>query len=179
MSLSIVSAMTKDGIIGIENELPWGQSFKEDLKRFKKITMGELYGGYPCVIMGRKTFDSLSRKPLKGRTNIVLTKSIVRAYDTPNIHSIEKVVYVNSVSSMLDYLDIEYIPSAFVIGGSSIYKQLLPYCNKMYLTVIDQPYSGNVRFPDYTTSEWEVVHKEPFVSGLFSGSFINLERSEL
>jgi len=130
--LSLIAAVGKNNELGKGNDLIW--HFKEDMKFFKETTMGS------AVIMGRKTFDSLP-KALPGRKNIVITKS--KSY-TP-----EDATVVHSIEAALKAAGEE----AFVIGGASIYKALLPLCKKLYLTEIDAECpDADVYFPGFDKS---------------------------
>lgn len=129
MNLSIIVAMTKDGIIGLYNQLPW--HLAEDLKRFKQITMG-----HP-LIMGRKTHESIGR-PLVGRTNIVLTRD-------PN-YKANGVIVARNLEDALRYASTD--TEAFVIGGAEIYKQAYPLAHTLYVTLILDRFEGDVFFPE-------------------------------
>lgn len=139
--ISIIAAIAKNGIIGKDNDLPW--DLKEDMKRFKKITLGK------PVIMGRKTFESIG-KPLPKRENIVLTrKKELKFPGCKTFNSIEKVLQF-----VKDY------PEAMVIGGASIYKQFLPFAKKMYLTIIDKEFKGDTYFPTYNKNNWKEIERK-------------------
>ena len=130
--INIIVAMNKDGIIGLNNDLPWKLS--QDLKYFKNATSNS------TVVMGRKTYESIG-KPLPNRKNIVLTR------DT-NL----KIEGVEICHSVLDILkrSYEYInENIFIIGGSEIYKLFLPYVNKMYITMINEEVEGDTYFPEF------------------------------
>lgn len=130
--LSLIAAIGKNYELGKSNDLIW--HFKEDMKFFKETTMGA------AVIMGRKTFESLP-KALPGRKNIVITKSAD--------YNPEGVTVVNSVADALK----EAGDNAFVIGGASVYKALLPQCERLYLTEIDSECSdAEVFFPRFDKS---------------------------
>ena len=133
--------MDKKGLIGANNKLPW--HLPEDLKRFKKITMG-----HP-IIMGRKTFESIGRV-LPGRKNIVITRDTSYAMDGVSVfHSISEVIN-----------EIKNEDESFVIGGSEIYSMFLPHIQKWYLTVIEHTFKGNVYLPKIDFSSWKVLDNE-------------------
>lgn len=141
--LSIIVAIANDNVIGKDNKLIW--HIPEDLKRFKKITTGNK------IIMGRKTFESLGRI-LPNRKHIILCNDMDMNIDDENVTVLEDI-------SMLD----EYIKSdeeCFVIGGATIYKLLMPYANKLYITKINQDFVGDVYFPEINKDEWEPVKVE-------------------
>jgi len=141
--LSIIVAVAKNNVIGKDNKLIW--HLPEDLKRFKKITTGK------NIIMGRKTFESLGRV-LPNRRHIILCNDMELNIDNENVEVLEDI-------SMLD----KYINSNeenFVIGGATIYKLLMPYCNKLYITHIDEEFDGDVYFPDIDENIWKAVEEE-------------------
>ena len=140
--LSIIVAVAKNNVIGKSNELLW--RLPNDLKNFKEITMGH------TIIMGRKTFESLP-KILPGRKHIVLTR------DKSAISQNRMVEVFNSVEALLDSLNpqVEY----FVIGGGEIYKALMPYCEKLYLTKVKGTFQGDTYFPEIDNSKWKEISK--------------------
>lgn len=138
-SLSCVVAVAKNNIIGNNNQLLWHIS--DDLKRFKQLTSGS------TVIMGRKTYESLKIKPLPNRKNIILTSN--KHFDAPNcvvIHSIEDCA-----------LHLIQNQENFVIGGGEIYNLMLPYCQRIYLTLVHQDFEGDTRFPHLDNKQWQVI----------------------
>lgn len=128
MSLSIIVAKASNNAIGKDNALLWHLS--DDLKRFKKLTMG-----HP-IIMGRKTFESLPGV-LPGRVHYVLTGN--KDYKAP-----EGVLLFHDVKSLM-----ESLPEGenFVIGGEHMYKALLPYAGALYITEVEKPFDGDAFFP--------------------------------
>jgi len=141
--LSIIVAIAKNNVIGKDNKLIW--HLPEDLKRFKELTTGK------NIIMGRKTFESLGRV-LPNRKHIVLTNNKDFKYDNPNVE------IVNSIEDLKKY--IEDKEEHFVIGGASIYRMLMPYSNKMYITKIEEEFVGDTFFPEINEEEWEIVGNE-------------------
>ncbi|HHZ69791.1 MAG TPA: type 3 dihydrofolate reductase [Methylococcaceae bacterium] len=138
MKLSIIVAMANNRVIGCDNQMPWHLS--ADLKKFKKITMGK------PILMGRKTFESIGR-PLPGRTNIIISSN--NAYSPPGCQ-----VFSSIKSALKAYGNVEEI---MVIGGSSIYKTLLPLTDRIYLTQIISTFEGDVFFPEMDESQWREV----------------------
>lgn len=170
MDLIIVSAMTRvDNVIGCNNQLPWGKRLKNDLKRFKEMTSG-LTGHPNCVIMGRKTFESIE-KPLEGRLNIVLSKN--NMYDLVSRDE-DNLVVVDSVEHAIHYLYCIEKTGAFIIGGEQVFKEFLPYCKKMYLTIVDQEFKGDAHFPKFNRDEWSLNFSKFFTEDDLSGEYINL-----
>ncbi len=138
--LSIIVAIAKNNVIGKDNKLIW--HIPEDLKRFKKITTGN------TIIMGRNTFSSLGRV-LPNRKHVVLTRSNIKISDDPNVEM------AHGIEDIKKY--IEDGKEHFVIGGAAIYKLLMPYCNKMYVTQIDKEFTGDAYFPKIEKDEWEEI----------------------
>jgi dihydrofolate reductase len=139
-----VVAVARNGVIGRQGALPWRVS--SDLKRFKQITMGK------PVIMGRKTWESLPRRPLPGRLNIVITRD--RQYRA------EGAVVAASVVEALAQAQQVASDEICVIGGSDIFRQMLPMADRLYLTEVDLAPDGDVHFPPLDRSEWREVSRE-------------------
>lgn len=143
-----------NAIVAVDNNWGIGSNNKllanipEDMKFFKEKTMNSI------VIIGRKTYESLPKKPLPNRTNVVITSNI----DKENVLEVKKdgVVYVNmdTLKSILPYISI----NTFIIGGGMIYKELLPYCEQVYVTHIYKTYdNADTFFPNIDDMpEWEV-----------------------
>ncbi len=145
MTLSIIVAMTEERVIGKDNHLPW--YLPEDLKRFKKITMG-----HP-IIMGRKTYESIG-KPLPGRTNIVLTKN-------PDFHP-DGVLVAQTLENAIQLAQSHAGgEESFVIGGETVFRAALPKANRLYLTLIHQKFSGDTWFPSVNIQKEFPIEKEP------------------
>lgn len=141
--LSIIVAKAKNNIIGKDNQLIW--HLPEDLKRFKRLTTGH------TIIMGRKTFESLGRV-LPNRHHVILCNDAQMKIDDENVEILDDI-------SKLD----KYINDSdehFVIGGATMYRLLMPYCTKMYITEINQEFEGDVSFPEINLNEWKVIEKE-------------------
>jgi len=129
--VSLIAAIGKNREIGKDNQLLWHIS--DDLKRFKALTTG-----HP-VIMGRKTFESIGR-PLPNRTNIVVTRN------ADWVH--QEVLVAHTMEEALS-LAAEHGSEAFVIGGEEIYKQAIPFADKLYLTLIEDEKEADAFFPEY------------------------------
>ena len=136
--LSIIVAVAKNNVIGKDNKLIW--HLPEDLKRFKRITSGK------NIIMGRKTFESLGRI-LQNRKHIILCNDMEMNIDD------ERVVVLDDISKLKEYVDSD--EENFVIGGATIYKLLIPMCDKLYITHIDEEFDGDVYFPKIDLSIWK------------------------
>ena len=141
--LSIIVAKANNNVIGKDNKLIW--HLPEDLKRFKKLTTGH------NIIMGRKTFESLG-KVLPNRYHIILCND--KELDIKN----ENVEVLDDISLLDKYINDD--KENFVIGGATMYKLLMPYCKKMYITEINQDFEGDVYFPEIDMNKWKVVKRE-------------------
>jgi dihydrofolate reductase len=137
----LVAAVAANGIIGRDGKLPW--HLPEDLKHFKRVTMG-----HP-VIMGRKTWESL-KGPLPGRENIVITRQArYEAAGAAVASSLEAALALCSGESI-----------ACVIGGEQVFKDSLPVASSLVLTEIKQDFEGDTRFPAYDRSKWKEAQRE-------------------
>jgi dihydrofolate reductase len=145
--ISLIYAQSRNGVIGRDGGLPWHIS--SDLKRFKELTMGK------PVIMGRKTWDSLPRRPLVGRVNIVVTRQRDFA-DTG-------AVVANSLDQALRAAG--DTPEICVIGGAEIYRLFLPLAQRIYLTEVDLEVAGNALAPILKIGEWKLVSSEHLAKG--------------
>ncbi len=142
MQISIIAAMSENGIIGSNNKLPW--HLPEELKYFRKVTTGK------PIIMGRKTFESMGSKPLPNRTNIILTR-------TPHF-SVTGCMVVDSVEDALKVaLGHEEV---MIIGGGEIYKLFLPLVSRLYLTLVHQNFSGDTHFPPILWEDWNLISED-------------------
>ncbi|MDO5517261.1 MAG: dihydrofolate reductase [Clostridium sp.] len=138
--LSLIVAIADENVIGKDNKLIWHIS--EDLKRFKAITSGHK------MLMGRKTFESLPGV-LPNREHIIITRNKDFSVDS------ERVSVIHDLDSFIN----EYKSSdeeVFVIGGAEIYKELLPYCNKLYLTRIHNSFEGDTFFPEVNLDDYTI-----------------------
>ena len=141
--LSIIVAIANNNVIGKDNKLIW--HLPEDLKRFKNITTGH------TIIMGRKTFESLGRV-LPNRKHVILCNDMELNIDNENV------IVLEDISLLKEYIDSE--EENFVIGGATIYKLLLPFAQKMYITKIDEDFVGDVYFPKINEEEWKIIQEE-------------------
>jgi dihydrofolate reductase len=160
MIISIIVAMDKKGVIGLEGDLPWRLS--ADLQHFKAITMGK------PLIMGRKTHESIGR-PLPGRKNIVLTRA--------NDFDAEGCTIVHSLDDAFQAAgDVDEV---MIMGGSGIYDQALARAERLYLTEVHADVSGDVYFPEFDKGKWLEIEREGHPADEkndFDYSFVILER---
>lgn len=130
MKLSLIAAMARDRVIGHNNQMPW--HMPADLAHFKKVTLGK------PVIMGRKTFDSIGRL-LPGRRNIIISRQVKPAGLAADwVHSLEQALALVAAE-----------PEVMVIGGAELYRQSLPFADRLYLTEFELSVPGDAFFPDY------------------------------
>lgn len=142
MKISIIAAMTKERIIGQGNKMPW--HIPAELQNFKDLTMGK------PMIMGRATFDSIGRRLLPGRKTIILTRDrnlIENGFSIAN--SIENALCAAG-----------NVDEIMIVGGAGIYKHFLPIANKMYLSIINANYPGDVFFPEYDAAQWQIITEQ-------------------
>ena len=144
--ISMIAAVDENNGLGKNNELLW--SYPEDMKFFKKMTMGKV------VVMGRKTYESIG-KTLKGRTNIVISRDW--RFNPEGVH----VMRLESVCSM-SMVD----TSIIVIGGGEIYRQMLPYATTIYLTRIPGNYEADTFFPEMSMGVWKLTNSRDGNHGL-------------
>jgi len=155
MIISIIAAMDEDRIIGRGNRLPW--HLPVDLKRFRMLTLG-----HP-IIMGRKTYESIG-KPLDGRKNIVITRQA--GYQAKGC------IVVHELRSAFEACgDVE---EAFVLGGETLFRDVLPVADKVYLTVVRTRVEGDARFPAIP-DELELVSRQE-AQDVFPLEFLLYER---
>jgi dihydrofolate reductase len=140
MMVSLIAAMAKNRAIGLGNGLPW--HLPPDLRRFKALTTGH------TLIMGRKTFETL-RGPLPWRTTIVVTRR--EDYAPPGV------LVARSIGEALSLAEGDEV---FVAGGEDIFRQTLDRADRLYLTRIDQDFSGDTFFPEFDESAWRLVERE-------------------
>lgn len=140
--VNIIVAADRNWAIGKNNRLMW--SIPSDMKFFRDTTRGNI------VIMGRKTLESFPQgQPLKNRVNIVITKN--------KDYKVKDAVVVHGITEALNEAK-KYEGDIFVIGGESIYRAMLPYCQRAYVTRIDHVFDADTYFPDLDADEdWEMT----------------------
>lgn len=160
MKISLIVAAATNNVIGRDGKLPWHIS--EDLKRFKKLTIGR------PVIMGRLTFESIG-KPLPERRNIVISSR-----EGLTIDGCEVVTSPDEALALAGDVD-----EVVVIGGGAVYEQMLPRANRIYMTRVHASVDGDTCFPQLDDAEWRIVAQEDFPadeSRKIGFSFITLDR---
>jgi len=146
IKISLIAAIDNNNAIGKDNQLLF--KIKEDLERFKKITTNNV------VIMGRKTRDSLPKKFLPNRSNIIISKN-EKASRIVNSDSNSIIEIYNDIETVIKKFE-NYEKELFIIGGASIYEQFLPYANKIYITKIYSEVNGADKFFPKIDSNFEI-----------------------
>lgn len=144
MKTSLIVAVSLNGVIGIDNQLPW--HLPEDLKYFKSVTMGK------PLIMGRKTYDSIGR-PLPGRTNIVVTRDQGwHAEGVEVARSLQQAMTLGRLACARSEAG-----EIMVIGGEQIYQLTLPAADRLYITEVQAEVEGDAFFPPLDNSQWQQI----------------------
>ena len=147
MKLAMIAAVAENNAIGINNKMPW--YLPGDLRYFKAVTMGK------PVIMGRKTFDSL-RKPLPGRTNIVITRDESWNHEGVKVvHSLDDAIELAEDISLINGNE-----EVMIIGGEQIYRMALEKADRLYLTRVYQPFGGDAFFPELDDRQWQETSRQ-------------------
>jgi dihydrofolate reductase len=156
MIISLIAAMDLDRAIGRENRLPW--HLPKDLERFRTLTVG-----HP-VIMGRKTFESIGRT-LPGRTNIIITRQ--------EAFSAEGAVIVHDLQTA--FAECGDADEVFVLGGAEIFREAMPFADRIYLTIVHTRIQGDAFFPELPPV-FSLIKSEP-ADDVFQIDFAVYERT--
>lgn len=145
MIISLIAALTKNGVIGKNNDLPW--HLPDDMKYFMQTTKGH------HVIMGRKNYESIPEKfrPLPNRINLVVTRRV--GFPAPGcrvVHSVEQAMEVARNNNETEL---------FIIGGAEIYRDGFKHAHKLYLTEIDTTLEGDTFFPPFDKQQWREISR--------------------
>ncbi|MBO9710780.1 MAG: dihydrofolate reductase [Caulobacter sp.] len=146
-------ARSLNGVIGRDNDLPW--RLKSDLAIFKACTLGK------PVIMGRKTWDSLPRKPLPGRMNLVLSRD--GSFDPKGAVACESLL--EALQMAKEQAAEDGVDEVCVIGGRALFEAALPKARRLYLTEVQAQVEGDVTFPAFDESAWSEVRREEHPAG--------------
>ena len=153
LRVTLIVAVAANGVIGNHGKVPW--HIREDLQRFKRLTMG-----HP-IVMGRKTWESIGRA-LPGRESVVVTRQEGYRAEGATV-----------VASLAEALATR--PDAFVIGGGEIYREALPLADRVELTQVHAVFEGDTTFPPLGP-DWIEVAREEYPEGQPSFAFVTLER---
>jgi dihydrofolate reductase len=159
--VSLVLAMASNGVIGDKGGIPW--RIPEDMKRFRALTIGK------PIIMGRKTWDSFPKKPLPGRTNIVITRDTDWRADGALV--------IHSLDDALTLAQQENPGEIAIIGGAEIYRAALPHATRIHLTEVHTNADGDTRMVPFDQKIWRETTREDHATpdGL-RYSYVTLER---
>jgi dihydrofolate reductase len=141
MTISIIVAASLNNAIGKNNDLLW--KLPNDMKHFKNVTWAM------PIIMGRKTFDSMSGKPLNGRLNIVITRQ--EDWNSEGAFKVDSLYKALEMVQKNDYKEV------FIIGGGEIYKAALTIADKVYLTRVETEIEGDTFFPVLNEGNWMLI----------------------
>ena len=146
MIIAMIAALSKNRVIGKDNDLPW--KLPDDMKFFMEKTKDH------HTIMGRKNYDSIPQKfkPLPHRTNIVVTRQ--KNFKAPGC------IVVDRLEKGLSIAKENHEIEAFIIGGAEIYKLGLPYATRLYLTEIDAEIEGDTFFPEFDKQQWKETSRK-------------------
>lgn len=148
--VSIVVARARNGVIGRSGSLPW--TLRDDLAFFKSLTSGA------PIVMGRHTWESLPKRPLPGRDNIVMTRDWTYAAEGARVYS----SLTPALQAARAIARRKGVPQVFVIGGAYVYEAALPMADRIYLTEVDAAPDGDVMMPDFDESEFTETERESF-----------------
>ena len=141
--LSIIVAASENNVIGRDNQLVW--KLPEDTLFFKNMTWG-----FP-ILMGRKSFEALDKKPLRGRFNIVITRN--SSYDTGS----KDVPVVPDLAAAIRLAEKQEAKEIFIGGGAEIYRESLPLCDRIYMTRVKTVIAGDAFFPEIPADLFELI----------------------
>jgi dihydrofolate reductase len=144
MKLSLIVAVSRNNVIGINNQLPW--HLPEDLRYFKSVTMGK------PIVMGRKTYDSIGRA-LPGRTNIVITRD--EAWSAPGVEVAQTLERALKLAEQA--CEAAGASEVMVIGGEQIYRMTIDFADRLYLTQVEAEVEGDAFFPEISSEAWHQV----------------------
>ncbi|MBV9576155.1 MAG: dihydrofolate reductase [Gammaproteobacteria bacterium] len=159
--ISVIVAIGENRVIGKNNQLPW--HLPADLKRFKELTTGH------AILMGRKTYESIGRA-LPNRSNIIISRN-------PQLMA-NGCIVVSSLQEAIQKAISEKNGEIFIIGGSEIYRQSLPYADRLYLTIVHHHFEGDAFFPELDESKWQEIERTDLPADAlhaYAYSFLTLE----
>lgn len=139
MGITMIWAMSANGVIGRDNGMPW--RLPKDMDFFKAQTTGH------TIIMGRKTWESLRGRALPNRRNVVLTRQALELPGAEVIHSV------------MDGVELAKEEELFVIGGAKVYEEFLPYADQLIVTRIRETIDGDTYMPDINWDEWDLTEE--------------------
>jgi dihydrofolate reductase len=156
MIISIIVAVSKNNVIGYKGRLPW--RIPGERKRFRDLTLGK------TVIMGRRSYEEIGR-PLPERKNIIISRE--------GRYIAENCITVKTLQEALEFAKNE--DEVFIAGGGELFKDVLPYTDRIYLTVIDKEFEGDVFFPPIDENEFRKTY-EKRIEGEIPYTYYTFER---
>lgn len=167
--VAIIVAVAQNGVIGGNNQLLW--HLPADMKHFKTITTGH------TVVMGRKTYESIGR-PLPNRVNVVISRNPdFKVEGCTLVASLEEAITPQSLNTHHSILTLH--TTIFIIGGAEIYRQALPFTDKIYLTEVKASFEGDTYFPILNPEEWQEIARNPHTAdekNLYDYDFVEIVR---
>ena len=145
MTVTILAAVARNGVIGVGGGMPW--QLPDEQALFKELTLGHV------LVMGRRTFDSIGR-PLPGRTTIVVTRNPQWQFPSEHVLRASSLPEALAAAAELD-------EEVFVVGGARVYAEALPGADRLALTFVDAEPDGDTFFPDVDWSDWAEVARRP------------------
>lgn len=151
MGITIIVAMTKDGVIGKGGQIPW--HIPEDMKLFKSLTEGN------TVIMGKTTWLSLPEKfrPLPKRYNIIVSTTLPKQNGATVCRNMEEAIEEANTNGK----------EIYCIGGAQVYFSMLPLADSMCISWVRKSYEGDIHFPEFNLEEWKVEEAKEFPDFVF------------
>jgi dihydrofolate reductase len=150
--LSIVAARARNGVIGRSGALPW--RLRSDMALFKATTMSK------PVLMGRKTWDSLPKRPLPGRANFVLSRD--GSFEPKGAVVCER--FAEALAMAREQAEEDGVEEVCVIGGTTLFELTLPKARRIYLTEVEAEVEGDALFPEFDAGKWREVRRESHVA---------------
>ena len=144
MTVTLVAAIARNGVIGADGGIPW--HLPDDQRRFKELTIGHV------LVMGRVTYESIGR-PLPGRTTVVVTRSAGWSAGDDGVLVAPSVAEALALAATVD-------EEVFVVGGTRVYEEALPFADRLELTWVDAEPEGDARFPAVDWAAWREVTRE-------------------
>lgn len=166
--ISIVAALSEKNVIGKDNKIPW--HIKEDLVRLKNLTIGHV------TILGKNTFTSmLAYYEKSGKPTMSMRTHIVVTTDTQFQIKKEYGFVAHSIDDALTLAKEKETEEIFIIGGAKIFEQMIPFSDRLYLTIVKGNFDGDTFFPDYSQFS-KVIEKEEKDNGEYKYTFLTLEK---
>lgn len=150
--LALIVARARNGVIGKDGTLPW--KLQDDLASFKRLSRGK------PLLMGRKTWESLPRRPLPGRPNLVLTRDW--SFQAPGGHVYSD--FASGIAAAKGLATAKAVDEVMIIGGEALYRDALPFADCLYVTEVDAEPEGDAFFPDFDEAAFDVSELEAWAA---------------